>query len=983
MIIASQAQDAADRIAAAIALIRSMDADEVSEAYEAQIITVAADRELWRTGEPPLAFDAFCVALDTCPLFPRQLKVFVDCDMIDPKCWVTHGRRIQEIVLTWGKGSTVGSTLLRDEVTGITRSAEDWCRSGESLSVKSLLNGRVVALPASPVFCKGEANTWEVTFADGRSVGVSADHRFLTEKGWKKASEISTLTDKVLCLPKIGAGPYTQQREDGCGQTRQLAPSFLGDCPISGHSCDELVRLVEGPGQYGPPSPHHALASCLCAPSDCLPASPSCTSPCQWDATQEPKNFEAAYRPLVHAASGEQFPLGFDIPEQVQSALDLYCSLPQAEKLELLADFSFLENAPNESEWQSRFLSFGQRVSQRIRRQEARCLSGEAPENTAGELAPYQFVSSEYSFQSVVSIVPQTRTKIYDLTVPVAHCYFDAQGILHHNSGKDYLAAKVTCYVAYIIQSLRKDPATYYRVAPYSTLSIINVAPTEKQARTIFFRYLSGFLRSAVMKPFVPNPRRQIMADTIKFYRITLDGAEYEPVVIESMHSRAASLEGKNVIWWTMDEADAFLDSGDKSNADEVHDILRSSASTRFSGFWGGMVISYPRVAEGFLMRLMDRAQLSPTFYADLAPTWEVNPRFNRNAPEVESDYQANPSHARALYECIPQATLDGFFEFPERVELATDPLSEPCAVVTEEPFEAKNGESILRFVTVKMHGFTRTPGHTYFMGGDAGVKNDAYALAIFHTEDGLEAPPYLCKNCIADDPEPLRYGRYIQQPINTVIPFDERITCPFCFRDPIEAYTQAEHTSSNTTVRIDGWWVRSDLHRDGQGPVAHVVNGASVALPHVYEDLIVRVKPFHATRQGEVNRVVYLPGIQQLAIDLTKALGIRSARFDPHAAQQLVQTLQSGSECDAGEISFSNTEQLRRGRLVKAMLYAGKITLLPNKGRDREWKRLQLVGAGKIDHPEGGEKDVWDAESVAIWQAATSSNSQLAISFI
>lgn len=643
-----------ERLAAAIARIDASDAGDVQSETRAQIVTVAQDRELWRTTAAPLDFDKFCIALDTCSLFPRQLKVFVECEMIDPKAWVTHGRRIQEIVLCWGKGS-----------------------------------------------------------------------------------------------------------------------------------------------------------------------------------------------------------------------------------------------------------------------------------------------------------------------------------------GKDYLAAKVTAYVAYLLQSLRRDPATYFGIAPYSTLSIINVAPTEKQARTIFFRYLSGFLRSAVMRPYVSAPKRQIMADTIKFYRMTLDNAEYEPVVIESMHSRAASLEGKNVIWWTMDEADAFLDSGDKSNADEVHDILRSSASTRFSGFWGGMVISYPRVAEGFLMRLMERAKLSPTFYADLAATWDVNPRFDRNAPEVESDYQSNPSHARALYECIPQATLDGFFEFPERVELATNPLIEACAVVTEEPFEVKNGESILRFITVKMQSANRIPGHTYYMGGDAGVKKDAYALAIFHTEDSDSAPAYICHTCAIEDPDALRYARYVQQPQNTLVPYDELVSCPFCFRDSVDLWTQAPHDKYNTLVRLDGWWVREDLHRDGEGPVPFVVGGATVALPHVYEDLIVRVKPFHATRQGEDNRVVYLPGIQQLVIDLVKTLGIRSAYFDPHAAQQLVQTLQSGSECDAGEISFSNTEQLRRGRLVKAMLYAGKIDLMPNLARDREWKRLQLVGAGKLDHPEGGEKDVWDAESVAIWQAATSSNSALALSFL
>ena len=547
-------------------------------------------------------------------------------------------------------------------------------------------------------------------------------------------------------------------------------------------------------------------------------------------------------------------------------------------------------------------------------------------------------------------------------------------------AGKDLLAAAVTAYVAYINCCLAQDPSSHYGLAPYKRLSIINIAPTQKQARTVFFEYLLGFIKAPIFARFITDARRQIHADEVRFYRTTPYGAEYMCIGIYSMSSSAAGLEGHNIIWWTMDEADDFHDAADHSNADKLHGILRTSASSRFSGYWGGFVISYPRVEGGFLMRLLERAKKEPSFHWDLAASWDVNLLISRASPDIQAEYDHDPTYAAALFECRPMATSDAFFEFAERIDDAVAAGREPLCYVTTEHLDVpgENGK-IGHFVMAVAGNIVPTPGHVYFLGGDGGVKGDAFALAVFHTDEATDALAYICPRCGTS--ENRAFASYTCQPPMTRVPHDPDIYCGVCAITS-EEFFQISFAGGGI-MRLDGWWVRSDVGRAG-GVKIDDGRGRSYDLPHITEDLLIQIKPIKATRPGEVNRLVNLPSTQELCRRLIEGLGIQKARFDPWQTNQLTQGLFESTGRDVGEISFGGPEQYRRARLVKAMLYAGNITLLPNTLRDREWKQLQRIGTGKVNHPEpNGSKDLYDAESVAIWCAATSQCSGLEATWI
>ena len=158
-------------------------------------------------------------------------------------------------------------------------------------------------------------------------------------------------------------------------------------------------------------------------------------------------------------------------------------------------------------------------------------------------------------------------------------------------------------------------------------------------------------------------------------------------------------------------------------------------------------------------------------------------------------------------------------------------------------------------------------------------------------------------------------------------------------------------------------------------------INGRSLNIPHVYEDLLVEIKPFRATRATESNKPVDYISVQQFCDSLIRSLSISRSRFDPWNSASIVQGLQASTGTDVQEIGYGQAEQFKRARIVKAMTYSNLITLLPNTKRDTEWKRLMLKGS-KIDHPTNGSKDLWDSETVAIWLAATSQCQELELRF-
>lgn len=623
--------------------------------------------------------------------------------------------------------------------------------------------------------------------------------------------------------------------------------------------------------------------------------------------------------------------------------------------------------------------------------------------------------SGTHDYFEIESITPDGEEDFYDLTVSGTHCYFDAQGVLHHNSGKDWVCALLSAWAFLVLCSLEQDPAIYFaqndwikNLGPYSRLSIINVATSEKQAVSVYFKqYFLQFLGHPIFTEIIretnwgdqakPPPSEQL----VHYRRNPLTKARYESVGVYPMHSRAAGVEGHNCFMWLMDEADALFDASGKSVAEALHSLFRSSAASRFKN-WTGFVISYPRLKGGFMLRLKEFGDkmiasrpLSPRWYTDLATTQEVNPNFDLNDPEVQEDFERNPAVARAMYFCQPMETEEAFLEFPELFDVCVDPKRQPIARVGIEHLDlpVRGEDRSNYYLKVTIGDIRRVPGHRYVMTGDAGRKKDSFVMNVWHWDGQSDAFPWLCPECGADI-ELRSMGAYRQCHRGERKALGVEVECGGCARTPMEivapggaAAAYSGGLAGHGTVLVSGWWER-ESRDDGS---TMMVGGQPLQVAKLYQDLIVRVVPKRATHYNPEhqlgrNRVVFFPATGEVALQACHALEPEAARFDPWQAVDIIDRLRAEWGGDVEEFKMTTPEQLRMYTWSRKMIEGNFVTFLDDSVQTREWKRLQLVNGGtKVDHPkgEGESNDIAFCGAGAIWTCSTRIDNRLSVSWI
>lgn len=658
-------------------------------------------------------------------------------------------------------------------------------------------------------------------------------------------------------------------------------------------------------------------------------------------------------------------------------------------------------------------------------------------------------------FIKLLSIAPEGEEEFFDLTVPGTECYFDAQGILHHNSGKGYTVAKLFSWLGLVVCSIAGDPALYFDLAPETKMVMMNVAPTEDLAKNVFFMYLTRFLKHPLIQRFEPK----MNSEDVKFFR---DGryGKYEFLSIYSRHSNAAGLDGHNLLAFAGDEIDDFPRTDVECRATKIHGIMRSSAETRFGRRWLGAMFSYPRTDDGFLMKIrkqaledMEANGPQATMFTDLAASWVVRPNIDMNSKVIRNDYKTDPRGARARYECEPMPAVDTFFEYDDKVRQALNPNAVPVATWREAMGEVRTRHGIVPCVRVELGEIRPEPGRTYFLGGDGGITGDAFAVAIFSVptrgweeslrmaqpvqvesskkveyggQDAARINPFyngpqamqtepihwMCGNCADQYPNLLSSRPYERQPEGSRWEAVASSDIPLCAVCASRA-SVANRKPDSVTFATSYWW-RAGRPTGLNAPVYEappmriadtsvdeeeapdsaqvMLGGHDVTIPRVREELVLTWSPRQRLRRGDTIATVDLVNVEEVITTLITRLNIKRAGFDPYQMESMAQRIQGHNGCLVETVPFTQEGQYTRGRTVKALLYSHLIDLLPcrmpvsgdgwsydfmthtygftgDARRDIEWLRLQRKGK-KLDHPVGGSKDIYDAESVAISMA-------------
>lgn len=500
-------------------------------------------------------------------------------------------------------------------------------------------------------------------------------------------------------------------------------------------------------------------------------------------------------------------------------------------------------------------------------------------------------------------------------------------------SGKDYLCSIIVTYLVHVLLCLR-DPQEYLELAPGENIDILNVAYNADQAQKVFFaKFKERLLRWSWLKKHydVHEAGRRKWKDNQGLPVVQINAVDVEfPSLIRcfSRHAQNESYEGLNVLAWIMDEASAFLSAAKRENAEAIYKTLRTSAGSRFGTRWLGFVISFPRHADDFTMTKLKEARRHPEagIYADgPAKTWEVNELRGRDGyvevrpghkvpVELANDYVLDFESSLAMYECQPPLAADALIKDQSAVlrsvERGRTPMIDWEPVIARRTVLEDGVEVEREYAAVKLTRLDKLPkGAKLYLHGDPARTSDAFAIAIAHG---------------------------VPHHIRMMVPAGEVLT-----------RTQMTREGVNATDLVP--WMRQ--------------------VEKTIVDAVIVWRPDPSRK-----RHVDLINVQDTLEKLTKHYG-RGAwgaiTFDQYDSAETVQRL-AQKKLPVDNEQWSNPFQHRIYRGARSAFYNDLVSLPDTlsvtsedprePGVIYELLRVEEIEGHKIDHPEGGSKDLADA---------------------
>ena len=575
-------------------------------------------------------------------------------------------------------------------------------------------------------------------------------------------------------------------------------------------------------------------------------------------------------------------------------------------------------------------------------------------------------------------------------------------------SGKDLISARMLAYVAYCIGKMRNPWATLGAVFG-EVLDCINVAQDARAAADNFYARFVRFVKQPCFADLLNQKDARsggsIAADRTEFRRV-IEGLEHPVAVlrVHSLHSKNEAAEGKNTLFWVMDEADALRDADGDDAARLMFRTLRTS--NRFDWRQLGIVISYPRSDNGFtfwgLRQCGNQGGKTPEWWGDKAPTWQVLPwksyeptvwRGTHYAPDalMAQLHRDDPTDFWATYGVRPPAVEDAFIDIPEKIEQATSAskmmLLQPCARVEQVVTARTTSDGSLReFVALALSNYRFRPGIKYFLGGDAGLNHDSFAICIAYAIPRGERG-FLCPRCWGmPERRYAKHYRAVSVPVLWPAGDYGQYASPSDWRCDWDGKDGYEHPLPDRNTHrfwglVDapgGSEVRQKVARidqDGKPLDLSMEEGTvgveNVWLPQVVEALLLEWRP-----DRRRSLTVDFLNVRDVILEIARAMreqgaALAYARFDKWQAETIMQELlQAGIPC-VGK-GMSNPQQLAFYRVFKSALYNNLVLLQPDHeeypqhARARDQLRNLIRANNRIDHPKGGAKDLTDAEGIA-----------------
>lgn len=372
-------------------------------------------------------------------------------------------------------------------------------------------------------------------------------------------------------------------------------------------------------------------------------------------------------------------------------------------------------------------------------------------------------------YEAVVYVRECYYGEVFDLTIDdETPNYFDAAGILHHNSGKDWVCSIIQCYLVYVLLCMR-DPQDFFGFAPGEVCDIVNVGKKGKQAEQVYF---SKFRARVLNWQWMKNKynildegkvfhKRGRQFPTCKIGAVKAEWSDKLVRAISEASKNPEGFEGYNIVFYLCDEISGWVSPAERAVANEIIRVLRTSQASRNTKHLCGlgMAISYPRQDDDIMFEFEEESKKpgSKTYFSR-GYQWDIKPqrlycgrKFQFNAGTVENpelwdipteldeDYfRKYPEEAKGAYLLNPPAVGEAYFEYVDKIDSIVNIDRQPLFKVETDYIPSQDGHgNTIYYVRKTIVGLNRQPDPNadYVVWLDAAESNCDAALTFGHPE--------------------------------------------------------------------------------------------------------------------------------------------------------------------------------------------------------------------------------------------------------
>lgn len=348
-------------------------------------------------------------------------------------------------------------------------------------------------------------------------------------------------------------------------------------------------------------------------------------------------------------------------------------------------------------------------------------------------------------FSPIVQIKKNGIKRTYDIQVSdKEHLQnFVSNGLICHNSGKDFLTSIIALYEAMrLLEVPGGNPYKIYNLGSATPFTILTIANAAAQAQILFKEIKdkvlkSDYFKDKVVPEGITSDAIHFLTPADKLHNEELKSKGFAPslgsVVVRSGHSNSDSLVGISCYVLLLDEIGLYKNTGGSSSGDAIYNSLGPATKTYVRSvprlnehgkflydengvlltetIYDGKIIclSSPRGKEGIFYNLYSSHEQVPHRLVCRAATWQVNPMQTK-----EGLMAAFPDMPEEKFQMEFAAEFSGtagenFF--------------------SEEAVEGCFSDKTLKFRDFGLHGIT------YFAHLDPATSSHNYALVIAHKE--------------------------------------------------------------------------------------------------------------------------------------------------------------------------------------------------------------------------------------------------------